>query len=197
MGAAAAVGAGLNLASGILTGDSEREAGMREQALYNKQAKFLDAQAREAEIQAEIRESIGREEAADLTSEQVQAYAASGVDIGSGSPLQILAEQRRKAETAVTQRKLSDIREIENVRFQSSMARTQGRAAMANAKSRARASLISGVAKSFGTAYDAGLFKQGTKTSNFATDFNRKVDKSFEEAKAGAPMGKGRIPYIG
>ena len=85
MGIAGAAGAGLSVLQGTL-------GGILQQRSLKAESKALREAAATAEEQAELARDLERRRGRELEGQQVAAFAAGGVRVDTGTPLDILAE---------------------------------------------------------------------------------------------------------
>lgn len=102
--AAGAVGTGMQFAAQGAAGDAARK-----EAEHN--ARISEVAAKDAEARGEIEAAKSRMMGTRVVAEQRAAYGASGVDVDSGTPLDVAAETRANSELDALTAKVNAARE--------------------------------------------------------------------------------------
>ena len=188
------VGVGLMAAGTLMGAYGQVQAGNTASAAASYNAKLAEEEARHAEVRAKDAEARGATEeqrqrtmAAAFMGEQTTAFAANGVTLDSGSPLQILADTAEEAELdARTIRHNASMEawgyrnQANSALAQASMSRWEGKQAKKNSYLSAGTSLLTGLgaagmqyskAKYMGDGGSGGKSLFITDSGNFGKDY--------------------------
>jgi hypothetical protein len=142
----------------VLQAQSQEEQGKQQQALANAQADQQDIQAAQerdaAMAQAEKIRRAGRRQA----SEAEAAYAASGVSVGTGTPVRVNESIYRDSEEDAFNTILTGERRGRSLNTEANLTRTSGANARSAGNTAATSSLLSGAAQ-----YGMWKYKGSTK----------------------------------
>ncbi len=161
-----AVPIGMMVAGALLGAIGNIEAGKAASAAASYNAKLAENEAKHALIRANDAEARGRTEedklrrqAAGFQGEQITTFAANGVTLDSGSPLQILADTAEELELDARTIRHNASMEAWNFKNQSynalaqaNLSKWEGKQARTNSYISAGTSLLSGLGSAFSTA---------------------------------------------
>jgi hypothetical protein len=158
----------LVLASSAYSAYSQQQAGKDQQAIANRNAEMSDAQATQAKLQGDQEINAIRRRTRQLIGRQTAAYAAQGVDVGSGAPVDVAVDTGlsglQDEQTARTNAALAAWgfkTQASNERFQGAMLRKQGNSA-------ATATILDGLGRGY-QSYDSSNGLHAPPSSTPAT----------------------------
>jgi len=141
---------GAMLATGIgakKSADAQKEAGATNQSINEFNARIDDQNAALVREQARTDEATLRRNAESFKGKQRAGFAASGVDIGVGTPLLVIADTARQAEIeAMTVRNRAEIEATGHTASAQSK-RFAGDRALASGKAGASSTILSGAGR--------------------------------------------------
>lgn len=165
------LGTGMSVHGSIQQGKAASAAAGYNARMAQREAQMLDMQAKDAERRGQMEEERFRQQHAGFQGEQVSSLAASGVDMASGSPLQIFADTAEAGELDAQNIRYNHAMEAWGIRNKAQSARAQGefalqegRQAKKNAYISAGSSLLSGlgtVGMQYAQMKHDGMFQKG------------------------------------
>lgn len=153
MGAAAAGIAGVQLISGLIESENIKEMGAYQKEMADKNAKFAEEQAQYAIKRGET-ESLNYGKKVNMTvGTQKATYAASGIDVGSGSAKAIQQETFTVGREDINTIKNNAFLEAMGYKQQAANYREEGRMAQIGAAKESNATLLRGGLAAANTYY--------------------------------------------
>lgn len=156
--AATAVGAYKQGRAQSAANNAQAEAAMANVAAANFNADLLDQNAEIAAAQGRVAQELQQRQSSRQIGSMIAAYGASGVQVDSGSPLDVLADSARTAELDRLTIGYNTDLQVKNYRDQAQLQRMsaqQGVLAAATYNSAARAASTSGYINAFGAGLNA------------------------------------------
>ena len=118
-------GAGMQAAASYRAADAKNKAAKYNEAILAQNAQRQEAQAQNAEARGRIRVKEELERKQDLLARQRVGFAASGVDVGSGSALDVFADTDFKANRDIQDINLNTMNEALALRTGAARSRQQ------------------------------------------------------------------------
>jgi hypothetical protein len=150
----------LGLIGGLVSAVGSMASGAAQANAANAQAAAYDRQAAAERIQANYNADRQRDKSIKLISSQRAAFGASGVDMSSGSPLDVIADTTRETELDVSAIRWNGEIKAQNFEMQAGASRAKASAAQTGGLFGAISPLIKGFGGDFGgsgaTAFDTG-----------------------------------------
>ena len=175
--AATLAGTAMSVYGNIQSGKQASAAAAYNAKLAQRNASIAEMQAQDAERRGSVEEDRFRRQQSLLMGEQVSMLAASGVEVDSGSPLQILADTAEATEIDARTIRYNAAMEAWNYRnqadsytAQSQLATAEGKNAKSNAYLSAGSSLISGLGTAglqYASMSDRGMFGSNNSLSTW------------------------------
>ena len=157
--AASLAGTGMGFYGGLQQGKAASAAASYNALLAQREASILEMQAKDAEKRGQVEEDRFRQQMTAFQGEQISSLAASGVQVDSGSPLQILADTAEEIELDARTIRHNASMEAWNFKNQSynalaqaNLSKWEGKQARTNSYISAGTSLLSGLGSAFSTA---------------------------------------------
>jgi hypothetical protein len=122
-------GMGLGILGTGLSAYGTYESGMQQRQAYEAQEGMLRQRAEAVESAMGTETTKAHEQARKLKASQVAAYAKSGAEISSGTPLLVLAEQAGEMERDILEQRRNRMIQAQGLRHQADVAKYQGRMA--------------------------------------------------------------------
>ncbi len=145
---------GLTAASSILGAKSATAEGNADAAYYEQKAGLDTANADQARITGQYKESLVKGEATRTAAQQEAAYAANGIQVGSKTPLAVEGATLNAGAMDAAMLHFNAMREAFGLDSEAALYRTAAANARSAGKQKALASLLGG-AVSLGTKWDA------------------------------------------
>jgi len=158
MGGLFAAQAGASLIQGEAEAGAAREAGRFAEQQGEQNARLLEAQAERTEQQGGKEAGLFRRKVRGVIGSQRAALAAQGLDVGSGTALDLQEETAKFGEIDATQIRKNAIRSAFGLRSEAGNARDQGQLGRITGRSRAASALLTGGINALGSgarAYEA------------------------------------------
>lgn len=166
MGATGALAAA-QLASGYSQASAIKAEGNYQKSIFDINARFSDAQAKDAINRGEKDVVKLRTQAKKLIGSQRAALAAQGIDIEDGSALDVQEDTADQAEGDVITLRNNAWKEAWGYRVQAFDYRNRGEFAKLSASNRARNTLLTSGIQAFST-YQSGKEKSASQFASFA-----------------------------
>lgn len=147
MGVALGIAAGATMLGSLISGAGQAQQGQQQAAIAERNAQLAEAQATDAQQRGGREAGLLRMRASRLTGAQKAAYANSGVDVSSGSPLEAMADTRMMSELDVLTARNNAARQAWGYRVEAQNYREQARADRTAGTFGAIGSLLGGGAK--------------------------------------------------
>lgn len=174
--AATAFMTGLQIIGSVSDAENQKEMGNYQNEQYQQNAKNAERDARLAEKRGEEQAINQGKQVNQVVGQQKVGYAASGVDVSSGSAAAVTAETYKIGFEDMSTIKNNAYLEAMGFRQQAANYRTAGAQALKGAQNSANASILRGGLAVADTLYKNGYFK-GT-TGEVATTKGTKVSGS-------------------
>ena len=158
----------ITIAAAAYAAHQQREAAKDEQKMMEYQGKMEEREGELAEQQARRNADAHRKAVRRLISTQRAKMAASGVDIGSGSPLTLFAQTAYDGEMDAQDMIYAGKISKSNADLRAKMAYFRGRVAVTQGNRRAIGTLASGTASAMGS-YQGGSTTTPTTTTTKPT----------------------------
>lgn len=167
--AAAAIPYVLMAAAAVVSAVGQIQSGNAQKKLANYNAGLLEQQADSTLAWSKYNADRQREKANRMNATAEAMFAGNGVEVTSGSPLVVLADNAAQAELENLAIMRQGEGEAQNLRAQAAGARFQGQIAMRSSRIQAGASLLSAAGNAYGayTNWNAGpsIFSSGSQGS--------------------------------
>lgn len=148
-------------ASGLYSASAAREAGKYEQQVANRNAAIADQQAEQARQIGNMDEERQLRRVRAALGSQRAALAANGLDINSGTALDLQAETAGFGAADALNLRSNALREAWGFNVEATNQRNSGRAARAQGRNAAIGTLLTTGASMAGQAYSGGMFGNG------------------------------------
>ncbi len=136
----------------MMTAQNQKAAGEAENQAYQANAQMQEQEAKAVETSTNYKAQVQAAEARRMSARQRVLYAKAGVDLGSGSPLLVMAEDAGNAARDVFMTRYAGEVEATKLRNQASLSRFYGDTAEYAGGKEAQATIIQGIGK-VGSAY--------------------------------------------
>lgn len=160
--ALAVLGMATQLGGSAIEAYGEYTAGQEQKKVFEANA----AEAERAAVDARIRGASGvgdiRAQGSKVIGEQRAAAAGAGVDVGSGSVLDVISQTRVMSELDVARLKNNALREAYGYKVQANNLYEQGNLAAKGGILGVGSSILTGVSGAVNTGYQSGLFSVGS-----------------------------------
>lgn len=153
----------LVVAGTLLRAVSQYQSGKAQEKAYKANARMADQEADAIDVSTNYKVQKERDRARALSARQRVLYAKAGVDLSTGSPLMVMAEDAGKMEEDIYMTQYGGDIEALKARNQGNMYRYYGKQAGQAAPLNAGATLVQGL----GTAWSMGARQQGMSMSDF------------------------------
>lgn len=150
----AAIGTGLNVVGQIQQGKAQSAAYSAQEAADEQNARIAERQAQQAAISGAKEEREMRQRGAAVAGQQRAAYSASGLDIASGSPLDILQDTNYQNTLDVINIRQNTANTVWGYQTQQTNYLNQAAAARSAAKNARRSSRIGALGSLAGGVFD-------------------------------------------
>ena len=161
----AAISFGLTAATGIYTADQQRKAGRYEQEVAEQNARLDRVRQDQAREAGNIAEEQQRARVRQVLASQRAAFAAQGVDIGTGTPLEVLGETAGMGYADALTVRSNALREAWGYGVSAVNEQNRGRFARWSGNAQATGTLLSTAASAAGQWQSAGFGGGGSRTS--------------------------------
>ena len=131
------------LAGGVMSAYGQLQQGEETQQTQNYNAQLDEQQAQVARQNAILNEYRARKEQGIMTGLQMGGYAKSGVSVGTGSPLDVIADSISNSELEIQMRNYNSEVEARNKESEARMRRLYGQNAVTQSKYQAVGTLLS------------------------------------------------------
>lgn len=145
--------AGISLASGAMAGFEQEQQGRIAKSIGEANAGVDEADALQLEINAQETIRRMREEGRKFTGSQRAKYAASGVVVDTGTPLEVMAETEGTLKMQQLEEQRAAALKAQGLRYQAQLSRLYGAEALRSAKVQSTTSLIGGATSAASTYY--------------------------------------------
>lgn len=169
--AATAFMAGLQLVGSLSDAENQKEMGNYQNEQYQQNAKNAERDAKLAEKRGEEQAINQGKQVNQVVGQQKVGYAASGVDVSSGSAAAVTAETYKIGFEDMSTIKNNAYLEAMGFRQQAANYRTAGAQALKGAQNSANASILRGGLAVAGTLYNNGYFNKGTDVTTTASNY--------------------------
>lgn len=156
----AATSAVLGVVGGVQQAQAAKAEGEYAQAVAEENAKIKELQAQQATQIGNIEEERQRRRVRAALATQRATFAASGVDMGSGTALEVLGDTAGMGEADALAIRSNALREAWGFRVGAMDDRAQGRGARMAGRNRAIGTLLTTGAQAAGSFYDMGFGKR-------------------------------------
>ena len=160
-------------ASGLYQASAARAAGRYEQQVAERNATIADQQAEQARQIGNIEEERQLRRVRAALGAQRAALAANGIDVNSGTALDLQAETAGFGAADALNLRSNALREAWGFKVDATNQRNAGRAARAQGRNQAIGTLLTTGAQMAGTAYSAGMFPAGGSASRINVPVQR------------------------
>lgn len=150
------LGMAMLLGGSILSGAGSIAGGRQARRAGEYNARLLNQKASAIESASRSETGLLTERARKLKGSQIAAFASSGAQISSGTPLLVLAEQSSNMQRDINETRRTRMIEAQSMRSQAAIAKYK-------AKQASRAGLIGGLGSILGGVGTAGLIGGGGK----------------------------------
>lgn len=164
---------GLTAASGVYTASAQRAAGRYEQQVAERNATIAEQQAEQAKQIGNIDEERQLRRVRAALGSQRAALAANGLDINSGSALDLQAETAGFGAADALNLRSNALREAWGFNVEATNQRNAGRAARAQGRNSAFGTLLTTGASVAGMGYQSGMFGAGSSASRINVPVQR------------------------
>ncbi len=153
-------GMATSIVGSVISAKGKRDQGQVEQQAYDYNAEILEGEAETVKEKAFYDEEVYREKVSNLISTQRAAYGASGVVVGEGSPLVVMADTARQGEKEALMIRYGGSVEGTGLLNRAQLQTFYGKAARRAGKIGATTTLLSGLGSA---AMNFGIGKTGIK----------------------------------
>ena len=160
-------------ASGLYQASAARAAGRYEQQVAERNATIADQQAEQARQIGNIEEERQLRRVRAALGSQRAALAANGIDVNSGTALDLQAETAGFGAADALTLRSNALREAWGFQVEGTNLRNQGRAARAQGRNQAIGTLLTTGASMAGMAYQGGMFGSGSSISRINVPVQR------------------------
>lgn len=167
----AATSAVLGVVGGVQQARAAKAEGEYAQAVAEENAKIKELQAQQATQIGNIEEERHRRRIRQMLGAQRAAFAASGVEMGSGTALEVLGDTAGFGEQDALAIRSNALREAWGFRVGAADDRNQGRGARMAGRNRAIGTLLTTGAQAAGSFYNMGFGKRSSRSANRAGGF--------------------------
>lgn len=136
--------AALAIGSTVFQAKNQMDASRLRARAARRNAFALDEQARETLRRSKVNDEIKKREGRKFIGRQVSAFSRGGIDVGTGSPLEVLAETQAQIDRERLEDRIQAQAEARSIRAGASNLRSEARAERASAPFRTVGTLLGG-----------------------------------------------------
>jgi hypothetical protein len=170
----------LILASSAYSANASIQAGKAQQSIANRNADLTEAQATQAQAQGDQQIMQVRRRTRQIIGKQRATYAANGIDLGAGAPVDVAADTEAASQIDESTIRTNTALAAWGFKTQATNERFGGKVSRINANNEATATLISGLTNAYSDySANGGLKAPSAKPrsgsaprGNSPTDYN-------------------------
>lgn len=161
------------LVGSLVSAVSQYQAGQAQKDAYKANARMAAQEAEAIDVSTNYKVQKEKEKARALSARQRVLYAKAGVDLSSGSPLLVMAEDAGRMEEDIYMTQYAGDVQALKARNQASMYRWSGNQAAKAGTTNAFSTLVQGLGSAGMAAYKGGSMTQNGQQGMSMADFPR------------------------